>query len=55
MLSKLNESINRDHLLNKDFLPTKFEASWTKRSVVINRRRCGRLALPLTLTFDILT
>ena len=42
-------SINRDHLLNKDFLPTKFEASWTKRSVVIRRRRCGETGI----TFDL--
>ena len=32
--------INRDHLLIKDYLPTKFEASGTKRSWVIS---CTRL------------
>ena len=29
-------NINRDHLLTKDYLPTKFEASWAKRSWVIS-------------------
>ena len=48
-------SINMDHLLNKDYLPTKFEASGAERSWVIPRIRCGRLAWPLTLTFDLLT
>ena len=32
--------INRDHLLTKDYLPTKFEASWAKHSWVIS---CTRL------------
>ena len=31
---------NRDHLLTKDYLPTKFEASWAKHSWVIS---CTRL------------
>ena len=35
-------NINRDHLLIKDYLPTKFEASGTKRSRVISCTRCGR-------------
>ena len=39
----------------KDYLPTKFDASGAKRSWVINRTRWSRLALPLTLTFDLLT
>ena len=48
-------NINRDHLLTKDYLPTKFEASGAKRSQVINCTRWSRLAWPLTLTFDLLT
>ena len=56
-------NINRDHLLIKDYLPTKFEAFWTKRSWVIKTKRSwvinctrwSRMALPLTLTFDLLT
>ena len=47
--------INRDHLLTKDFLPTKFEASGAKRSWVISCTRWSKLAWPLTLTFDLLT
>ena len=47
-------SINRDHLLSKDYLPTKFEASGEKRSWDIRGTRCGRLTWPLTLTFDLL-
>ena len=42
--------INRDHLLTKDYLPTKFEASWAKRSWVISCTRWSKLAWPLTLT-----
>ena len=41
-------SINRDHLLNKDYLPTKFEASGAKRSWVI--RRTG---VETGVTFDL--
>ena len=51
-------NINRDHLLInmiKDCLPTKFEASETKRCWTIHCTRCGRLTWPLTLTFDLLT
>ena len=47
--------INRDHLLTKDYLPTKFEASGAKRSWVISCTRWSKLAWPLTLTFDLLT
>ena len=45
--------INRDHLLTKDYQPTKFEASWAKRSWVISCTRWSKLAWPLTLTFDL--
>ena len=48
-------NINRDHLLTKDYLPTKFEASGAKRSWVISCTRWSKLAWPLTLTFDPLT
>ena len=48
-------NINRDHLLIKDFLPTKFEAFEAKRSWVISCTRYGRSTWPLTLTFDLLT
>ena len=48
-------NINRGHLLIKDYLPTKFEASGTKRSWVISCTRRSRLTWPLTLTFDLLT
>ena len=48
-------NINRGHLPNKDYLPTKFEAFWANRSWVISCTRWGRLAWPLTLTFDLLT
>ena len=48
-------NINRDHLLIKDYLPTKFEASEAKRSWVISCTRYGQSTLPLTLTFDLLT
>ena len=47
-------NINRGHLLIKDYLPTKFEASGAKRSWVISCTRWSRLAWPLTLTFDLL-
>ena len=46
---------NRGHLLIKDNLPTKFEASGAKCSWVISCTRCSWLAWPLTLTFDLLT
>ena len=48
-------NINRGHLLIKDYLPTKFEASGAKRSWVISCTRWNKLAWPLTLTFDLLT
>ena len=48
-------SINRDHLLNKDYLPTKIEASGAKRSWVISCTRWSRLAWSLTLTFELMT
>ena len=48
-------NINRDHLLIKDYLPTKFEASEAKHSWVISCTRWSKLAWPLTLTFDLLT
>ena len=47
-------TINKDHLLIKDYLPTKFEASGSKRCWVIRCTRFGRLTWPLTLTFDLL-
>ena len=46
--------INTDHLLTKDYLTTKFEASGAKRSWVISCTRWSKLAWPLTLTFDLL-
>ena len=46
-------TINRDHLLIKDYLPTKFEACGAKRYWVIRCTRFGRLTWPLT--FDLLT
>ena len=48
-------NINRDHLLIKDYLPTKFEASGAKCFRVIRCTRFERLTWPLTLTFDLLT
>ena len=48
-------NINRGHLLIKDYLPTKFEASGTKRSWVISCTMWSRLVWTLTLTFDLLT
>ena len=48
-------NINRGHVLIKDYLPTKFEASGAKRSWVISCTRWSKLAWPLTLTFDLLT
>ena len=54
-LSPTDLDIDRGHLLIKDYLPTKFEASVAKLSWVISCTRCGRLTLPLTLTFDLLT
>ena len=48
-------NINRDPLLAKDYLPTKFEASGAKRFWVISCTRWSKLAWPLTLTFDLRT
>ena len=48
-------TINRDHVLIKDYLPTKFEASQAKHCWVIRCTRFERLTWPLTLTFDLLT
>ena len=48
-------NINRGHLLIKDYLRTKFEASGAKRSWVISCTRWSRLAWSMTLTFDLLT
>ena len=48
-------NVNRDHLLIKDYVPTKFEACGAKRCWVIGCTRFGRLTWPLTLTFDLLT
>ena len=47
--------INRDHLLTKDYVPTKFEVYGAKRSWVISCTRWSKLAWPLTLTFELLT
>ena len=38
--------INRDHLLIKDYLPTKFEASWAKPSWVISCTRLRATDIP---------
>ena len=46
-------NVNRDHLLIKDYLPTKYEASGAKFSRVIRCTRFERLTWPLTL--DLLT
>ena len=43
-------NVNRDHLLIKDYLPTKFEACGAKRCWVICCTRFGRLTWPLILT-----
>ena len=48
-------NINRIYLLQKDYLPTKFKTSRTKRSRVISCTRCGRRSWPFTLSFDLLT
>ena len=41
-LSPTDLNIERGHLLIKDYLPTKFEASGAKRSRVISYTRYGR-------------
>ena len=48
-----DKTIHGDHLLIKDYLPTKFEASGAKRCWVIRCTRFERLTWPLTLTFDL--
>ena len=55
MTFDLDLTINRDHLLIKDYLPTKFEACGAKRCWIIRCTRFERLTWPLTLTFDLLT
>ena len=50
-----DRKINRDHLLIKDNLSTKFEASGAKRSWLISCTKCWWPTWPLTLTFDVLT
>ena len=47
--------LNMDHLLIKDYLPTKFEASEAGHSWVISCTSYGQSTWPLTLTFDLLT
>ena len=47
--------INRDHLLIKDYLPTKFEASWTKPSWVIGYTRLRATDIPTDRHTDIPT
>ena len=44
-------NINRDHLLVKDYLPTKFEAAEAKRSWVISSTRYGQSTWPWPLTY----
>ena len=46
-------NIDRGHLLIKDYLPTKFEASGAKHYWVVSCTRCGRLTWLLSLTFDL--
>ena len=46
-------NINRGHLLIKDSLPTKFEASGAKHSWVISCTRWSRVAWPLTFDLNI--
>ena len=46
-------NVNRDHVLVKNYLPTKFEASGANLSWVISCTRWSRRAWPLTLTFDL--
>ena len=48
-------NINRDHLIIKNYVPSKFEASGAKHCWVTSFTRCRRLTWPLTLTFDLLT
>ena len=48
-------NINRGHLLIKDYILNKFEASGAKHSWINSCTRWSRLARVLTLTFDLLT
>ena len=48
-------NINRDHLLIKDYLPTKFEASGAKRSWVISCTRLRDTVIPTYRPTDIPT
>ena len=54
-LRPTNLNIDRGHLLIKDYLPTKFEASGAKRSWVISCTRWRRLGMTFDLDFDLLT
>ena len=45
-------NISRDHLLIKDYLPTKFEASRAKHSGLICCIGCERQTWPSTFTFE---
>ena len=45
-------TINRDHLLTKDYLPTKFEASGAKRSGVISCTRLRATGIPTDIPTD---
>ena len=55
LLFQGGRKINRDHLLIKDYLTTKFEASKAKHSWVISCTRYGKSVWHLNLTFDRLT
>ena len=48
-------NIHKDHLLIVEYIPSKFDTSWTKRSWVIFCTKYGRPKRQLTLTFNILT
>ena len=50
MLSPTDKNIDKDHILIKDYLPTKFEAFGAKSSWVISCTRCGRPTWPLRPT-----
>ena len=54
-LSPTDLNIDRGHLLIKNYLPIKFEASWAECSWVNSCTGWSRLAWPLTLTFHLLT
>ena len=46
MTFDLDLNINRDHLLIKEYLPSKFEASGAKRSLVISCTRLRETDIP---------